>query len=176
MTSNAYYAQTEVDAMVEKARLEEQAKCTVHLSNILERIKAEAREEGKAELKAAGWSEPGVMKFVAPDYVQAMCATARAKGLAEGRAENRATLSDVVLFEAAKEEGRLEGMKQVRDLANIALKEQEEELARLREALVHISKLGRVCPEFETCNHPWCEDSCGAALHAMNVLQGRACP
>ena len=44
------------------------------------------------------------------------------------------------------------------------------DLARLRKALDSIAKLGRVCPDFETCRHPACADSCGAVLLALDAL------
>lgn len=45
-----------------------------------------------------------------------------------------------------------------------------KEAKQFREALSFISKMGRVCPDFETCHHPACSDSCGACLTAINVL------
>lgn len=44
------------------------------------------------------------------------------------------------------------------------------ETKRYKDALEEIAKMGRVCPEFETCNHPWCSDSCGAVLVALEAL------
>jgi hypothetical protein len=40
----------------------------------------------------------------------------------------------------------------------------------MREALSKIRKLGRVCPEFETCTHPVCADSAAAVLIASEAL------
>lgn len=34
-----------------------------------------------------------------------------------------------------------------------------------------IRKLGRVCEDFEICNHNSCADSCGACLIAMEALK-----
>lgn len=41
---------------------------------------------------------------------------------------------------------------------------------RFELALQRITKMGRVCPEFELCSHPWCSDSCGAVLTALAAL------
>jgi hypothetical protein len=50
------------------------------------------------------------------------------------------------------------------------LAEKNAEIERLRAALLSISEMGRVCPEFEVCTHPWCSDSCGAVLVALEAL------
>ena len=52
----------------------------------------------------------------------------------------------------------------------------EDHNDRLRNALIKIATYGRVCAEFETCDHPACCDSAGAALLAMEVLKGGAVP
>jgi len=44
------------------------------------------------------------------------------------------------------------------------------ELSEKTAALLRISRMGRVCPDFETCKHPACGDSAGAALLAMEAL------
>ncbi|MBX3215228.1 MAG: hypothetical protein KF850_24545 [Labilithrix sp.] len=41
---------------------------------------------------------------------------------------------------------------------------------RLRAAFEKITTLGRVCPDFETCRHSSCQDSCGAVLIALEAL------
>jgi len=41
---------------------------------------------------------------------------------------------------------------------------------RFRGALDKIATLGRVCPDFEICTHPPCQDSCGAVLIALEAL------
>ncbi len=46
----------------------------------------------------------------------------------------------------------------------------ETERAELVKALTTISKMGRVCEEFEICQHPACADSAGAVLLALDVL------
>lgn len=42
---------------------------------------------------------------------------------------------------------------------------------RLTQALEKITKFGAVCPDFEFCVHPWCRDSCGAVLTALDALR-----
>lgn len=42
---------------------------------------------------------------------------------------------------------------------------------RYRKALEEIAKLGKVCEEFEICNHPACNDSAGAVLIALEALK-----
>ena len=44
------------------------------------------------------------------------------------------------------------------------------ENVKLRAALEKITKLGRVCQDFDQCKHKACEDSCGACLIALSAL------
>lgn len=47
-------------------------------------------------------------------------------------------------------------------------KDQQNEI--MLKALVDISKMGRVCEEFEVCDHIACEDSAAACLTALDAL------
>ena len=51
-----------------------------------------------------------------------------------------------------------------------ALKAAEAKLATAVEALQEISKMGAVCPDYDTCTHKVCSDSCGACLTAINAI------
>jgi hypothetical protein len=42
---------------------------------------------------------------------------------------------------------------------------------KYEKALRAITKLGRVCPEFDLCAHQACADSCGAVLLALEALK-----
>lgn len=46
----------------------------------------------------------------------------------------------------------------------------------LREALECITRLGRVCPDFELCQHNLCADSAGAVLIALDALKAIPTP
>jgi hypothetical protein len=48
---------------------------------------------------------------------------------------------------------------------------QELAMKLMRHALEKIAKLGRVCDDFEVCEHSACLDSCQAALIALDALQ-----
>lgn len=50
------------------------------------------------------------------------------------------------------------------------IKELADENLKMRQALIEITKMGKVCPEFETCRHAPCTDSAGAWLVAVNLL------
>lgn len=57
------------------------------------------------------------------------------------------------------------------DLLEAAEDDLINDIIRLRGALADITRMGRVCGEFEVCDHPACQDSCGAWLKAVNTLR-----
>lgn len=60
--------------------------------------------------------------------------------------------------------------EKLRDLQELVVP-LEAKVARLRRALEKIAAMGKVCDEFEACQHQTCADSAGAALVAMDALK-----
>jgi chromosome segregation ATPase len=71
----------------------------------------------------------------------------------------------------AEELGRLlETNQALRREVSVRMEAAEAKLATAVEALQEIGKMGAVCPDYDTCTHRVCSDSCGACLTAINVL------
>lgn len=67
-------------------------------------------------------------------------------------------------------------MQEIADRVRGQLQAAEGRELALRSALAQIKTLGRVCPEFEICQHPACADSSAAWLIADAALAAPALP